>query len=88
MLCGVPLCRKEIEMQKLLTVPQASKLLETPKTNIYMLVRRGVLTSQSESGNPIMISESQLRWYLNMRLPSSFTAVYKSEAARQAIMKN
>lgn len=86
MLCGVPLCRKEIEMQKLLTVPQASKLLETPETNVYMLVRRGVLTAQSE--NPIMISESQLRWYLNMRLPSSFTAVYKSESVRQAIMKN
>ncbi len=64
-------------MQKLLSVPEASKLLETPETNIYMLVRRGILTAQSQ--NPITISETQLCWYLNTRVPSQFIVVYKNE---------
>ena len=64
-----------------LSVPETADLLETPATNIYALVRRGVLNNSNITKEPIMISESQVFWYLNQRLPSKFKVTYKDKMA-------
>ena len=62
-----------------LSVPETASLLETPATNVYALVRRGVLNNSNITKDPILISESQVFWYLNQRLPSKFRATYIDE---------
>ena len=64
-----------------LSVPETADLLETPATNVYALVRRGVLNNSNITKEPIMISESQVFWYLNQRLPSKFKVIYKDKVA-------
>ena len=64
-----------------LSVPEFAELLETPATNVYALVRRGVLNNSNVTKDPILISESQVLWYLNQRLPSKFQATYKDKVA-------
>ena len=64
-----------------LSVPECGDLLETPATNVYALVRRGVLNNSNVTKDPILISESQVLWYLNQRLPSKFQATYKDKVA-------
>ena len=62
-----------------LSVSEVAALLETPVTNIYALVRAGILTNSNHFGKPIKISEAKVRWYLNQRVPSSFRVVHKAE---------
>ena len=64
-----------------LSVPETASLLETPATNVYALVRRGILNNSNITKEPIMISESQVLWYLNQRLPSKFRVAYKDKVA-------
>ena len=66
-----------------LSVTEVAALLETPVTNIYALVRAGILTNSNHFGKPIKISEAKVRWYLNQRVPSSFRGVVHKDEVQQ-----
>ena len=58
-------------MKKLLSVTEASQILETEPTNVYALVRAGIL--EAVTTEPIQIKYTQIIRYLNNRLPSTFS---------------
>jgi hypothetical protein len=58
----------------ILTVPEASKLLETKDTFVYGLVRKGVI-EPVETFPQITISYNSLVSYLKKRIPSTFKLV-------------
>ena len=70
--------------EEYLTVEQTANLLETSPTNVYALVRTGILKNINHFGKPIKISKSQIVFYLNQRLPSKFKATYLGEEMKVA----
>ena len=67
-------------MNDLLSVKETAQILETDATNVYALVRKGILNNSNHFSDPIKISHAQLKSYLNARLPSKFTAVYVDDS--------
>ena len=60
-----------------LTIKESAEFLETDISNVYKLIREGILTPLKEQ--PLILSEAQLFFYLNTRIPSHLKVYYSNE---------